>query len=63
TCGTPVVAVTAHYGNVHRDLARGAGCNEFVVKPIDFNQLEKLIVDLLRERRPKEKQKGSEQAA
>jgi CheY-like chemotaxis protein len=43
----PIVAVSAHdTADFHAD-ALAAGCNEYVTKPIDFDQLEGLLSRLL----------------
>jgi CheY-like chemotaxis protein len=43
----PIVAVSAHdTADFHAD-ALAAGCNDYVTKPIDFDQLEALLVKLL----------------
>ena len=39
----PIVAVSAHDGAESREAALEAGCNEYVTKPIDFDQLNSLI--------------------
>ena len=39
----PIVAVSAHDGTESREAALAAGCNEYVTKPIDFDQLNNLI--------------------
>ena len=44
---TPIIAVSAHDTSDFQDEAVEAGCNSYVTKPIDFNQLEKLIEQLL----------------
>ena len=44
---TPIIAVSAHDTSDFQDEAVEAGCNSYVTKPIDFNQLEKLIQQLL----------------
>jgi two-component system cell cycle response regulator DivK len=47
----PIVAVSAHdTADFHAD-ALAAGCNDYVTKPIDFDQLEALLAKLL----PKQK--------
>jgi two-component system cell cycle response regulator DivK len=52
----PIVAVSAHdTADFHAD-ALAAGCNDYVTKPIDFDQLESLLSRLL-----PEKQVGSGQ--
>ena len=44
----PIVAVSAHdTSDFHAD-ALAAGCNEYVTKPIDFDQLESLLKKLLK---------------
>lgn len=44
----PIVAVSAHdTADFHAD-ALAAGCNDYVTKPIDFDQLEALLMRLLR---------------
>jgi len=45
----PVVMLTALDADEYRDLAAEAGCNEFIVKPVDFDTLEVLLDRLLRE--------------
>lgn len=48
----PIVAVSAHDGIESREAALEAGCNEYVTKPVDFDQLKTLIERfLLRKRR------------
>ena len=43
----PIVAVSAHdTADFHAD-ALAAGCNDYVTKPIDFDQLEALLIRLL----------------
>ncbi|HEX8775209.1 MAG TPA: response regulator [Pyrinomonadaceae bacterium] len=43
----PIVAVSAHdTADFHAD-ALAAGCNDYVTKPIDFDQLEALLKKLL----------------
>lgn len=45
----PIVAVSAHdTADFHAD-ALAAGCNDYVTKPIDFDQLESLLARLLPE--------------
>ena len=43
----PIVAVSAHDGGESREAALAAGCNEYVTKPIDFDQLNTLITRFL----------------
>jgi two-component system, cell cycle response regulator DivK len=43
----PIVIVTGHDPAKHRNLALAAGCNAYVLKPINFDQLGELIVSLL----------------
>lgn len=48
TSGVPVVAVTAHCGDLEwRERALAAGCVECVEKPVDFERLERLLDRLL----------------
>jgi CheY-like chemotaxis protein len=44
---TPIIAVSAHDTSDFQAEAVDAGCNSYVTKPIDFNELEKLIQQLL----------------
>jgi CheY-like chemotaxis protein len=46
---TPIIAVSAHDTSDFQSEAIDAGCNSYVTKPIDFNELEELIVQLLRQ--------------
>lgn len=43
----PIVAVSAHDTADFHAEALAAGCNEYVTKPIDFDQLETLLKRLL----------------
>src|SRR5215211_7506062 len=44
---TPIIAVSAHDTSDFQSEAINAGCNSYVTKPIDFNELEELIGQLL----------------
>ena len=44
---TPIIAVSAHDSSDFQLDALNAGCNSYITKPIDFNELEELIVQLL----------------
>ena len=44
---TPIIAVSAHDTSDFQAEAVEAGCNSYVTKPIDFNELELLIQQLL----------------
>jgi CheY-like chemotaxis protein len=44
----PIVAVSAHDSPQSRDEALAAGCNEYVTKPVDFEQLNSVVTRLLR---------------
>jgi two-component system cell cycle response regulator DivK len=41
---TPIIAVSAHDTSDFLSEALQAGCNSYITKPIDFNELEQLIV-------------------
>ena len=45
----PIVMLTAIDADEYRHLATQAGCNEFIVKPVDFDTLERVIDRLVRE--------------
>jgi CheY-like chemotaxis protein len=47
---TPIIAVSAHDTSDFQSEAMEAGCNSYVTKPIDFNELEQLIATLLQNR-------------
>jgi two-component system cell cycle response regulator DivK len=47
---TPIIAVSAHDTADFHSEALAAGCDGYVTKPIDFNELEELITQLLRGR-------------
>jgi CheY-like chemotaxis protein len=44
---TPIIAVSAHDTDDFLAEALGAGCNSYITKPIDFNELEQLIAQEL----------------
>src|SRR5215212_4968321 len=44
---TPIIAVSAHDTSDFLAEALDAGCNSYITKPIDFNELEELIVQEL----------------
>lgn len=44
----PIVAVSAHDSADFHAEAMAAGCNEYVTKPIDFDQLVRLLSRLLK---------------
>lgn len=49
----PIVAVSAHDSPESRSEALEAGCDEYVTKPIDFDQLDRLLKRfLLKKRHP-----------
>ena len=39
----PILAISAHDGDESRAAALEAGCNEYVTKPVDFDQLTTLV--------------------
>jgi two-component system cell cycle response regulator DivK len=43
----PIVAVSAHDGPESRSEALAAGCNEYMTKPIDWDQLDALVARFL----------------
>ena len=43
----PIIVVSAHDPAKHRNLALAAGCNAYVQKPIDFDSLDEMILNLL----------------
>ena len=49
----PIVAVSAHDSPETRTEALAAGCDEYVTKPIDFDQLDELLKRFLPKRRDK----------
>lgn len=44
---TPIVAVSAHDTMDFHSDALAAGCNDYVTKPVDFDELERLLSKLL----------------
>jgi len=48
---TPIVAISAHDSPESRTEALEAGCDEYVTKPIDFDQLGELVERFLPRRR------------
>ena len=43
----PIIVVSAHDPAKHRNLALAAGCNAYVQKPIDFDSLDEMILNLI----------------
>lgn len=48
-CHVPIVACTAHAAAVHREVALEAGCDAYVQKPLDMEQLKGIVSRLLDE--------------
>ena len=48
---TPIVAISAHDSPESRTEALAAGCDEYVTKPIDFDQLNELLGRFLPKKR------------
>ncbi|HEX8180347.1 MAG TPA: response regulator [Pyrinomonadaceae bacterium] len=46
---TPIVAISAHDTSDFRTDALAAGCNEYLTKPVDFDRLESLLQELLKD--------------
>ena len=44
---TPIIAVSAHDTSDFQSEALQAGCNSYITKPIDFNELEHMIMQFL----------------
>jgi two-component system, cell cycle response regulator DivK len=44
---TPIIAISAHDTCDFQSEAIKAGCNSYVTKPIEFNELERLIAQLM----------------
>ena len=44
----PIVALSAYHPSQHGAVAFAAGCNDYVLKPIDYEQLEAVIERLIR---------------
>lgn len=44
----PVIAVTAHAMKEEREKALNAGCNEFILKPVDYSIIQRTIQRLAR---------------
>ncbi|MDT7541607.1 MAG: hypothetical protein QOE33_1511 [Acidobacteriota bacterium] len=48
----PIIALSAYPPSQHRPVAIAAGCDDYVLKPVDYDQLENLIESLLARSRP-----------
>ncbi len=48
----PIIALSAYDPAQHRNVALAAGCDDYVTKPINYDLLEQLIKDFLRDKRP-----------
>lgn len=44
----PIVALSAYHSLQHGAVALAAGCDDYVLKPIDYEQLEAVIAKLLK---------------
>lgn len=44
---TPIVALTAYGNNKSREVALAAGCDEYLEKPVNFEQVERLLKHFL----------------
>ena len=44
---TPIIAVSAHDTSDFQSEALQAGCDSYITKPIDFNELEHMIMQFL----------------
>ena len=44
----PIVALSAYHPSQHGAVALAAGCNDYVLKPIDYEHLESVIARLLK---------------
>ena len=47
TRDVPIVIVSGHDPAKHRQLALAAGCNDYLLKPIDFDRLEEMLTRLI----------------
>jgi CheY-like chemotaxis protein len=48
TCNIPVIAVTAHAMETHRQQAMDSGCDDYDTKPVEFDRLLGKIYRLLK---------------
>jgi CheY-like chemotaxis protein len=48
----PIIALSAYPPAQHRPVAIAAGCDDYVLKPVDYDRLENLIDSLLARSRP-----------
>jgi CheY-like chemotaxis protein len=46
--GVPIIAVSAYGADQYRELALAAGCDEYVSTPFEPEELERLIVSLIK---------------
>ncbi len=51
TASIPLIAVTAHAMKGDREAALAAGCNDYLSKPIDIDQLEERVAYWIGQRR------------
>jgi chemosensory pili system protein ChpA (sensor histidine kinase/response regulator) len=56
----PIILVSGHDPARHLKLALAAGCNHYLLKPIDFRRLETLLDDLLGTARDASRQASQE---
>jgi CheY-like chemotaxis protein len=55
----PIIALSAYDPAQHRAVAIAAGCNDYVLKPIDYDRLTRLIESLLDRAAPRRTAKKS----
>ena len=46
-CRVPIIAVSANSKDSHKADALAAGCNEYLTKPVNFKELDHLLISLL----------------
>ena len=59
-CHVPIVACTAHGAALHREVALEAGCDDFLMKPVDTRRLSEVVSRLLAERGDEDRKREAE---
>jgi DNA-binding response OmpR family regulator len=60
-CHVPIVACTAHGAALHRGAALEAGCDDYLMKPVDMGRLKEVVSRLPAERGDEGRRRAAEE--